>query len=537
VNFAYKKWGKFNEFMNVNLRAYVAAVIQRLNKNYYVVYFVLLLSICYIAFLACSIHEGIFYAGDQALKSLQVKQIAAGYGFKYLHLPQPAWVKAVWQAGYFPLKPPFFYPSPNGYLIVYPPMFQIISSYFYTWLGSTGLYILPMLCTFMLLGGTVLLLKRSGITPLNIALAVFIMVFCSPLMLYGVMFWEHLPAVLLLFAGLAFIVNPPRPLWAAAVLGLISGQAIWLRPEALMMNLLYGAAVAVLYFRDRKGVYIAFMAALAFSIIPWLAFNMVEYGSIFGLHGMQVLHDNDPDTRMGLKNGWRNLVSINWLSIRNFLFILLLFPILYQSIKSRDRDDLRPLLLASIVILYSILTPFMLPNDGVVQWGPRYFLAIIPVILFALFLAGKKWNVTNGGIPLWLTLAIVFISIQAFYHNTHTGGYEQLRWRYKQRLTQTYDLINSKPGNVVIVSHQAMTYDFGYLFNKDYFFAESGDDSLRRLLPLLKSHGVKQFIYVFNPQVHSLPKMLEDSTTRHYRDDVGKNGIKEDIASKVYEIQ
>jgi hypothetical protein len=28
---------------------------------------------------------------------------------------------------------------------------------------------------------------------------------------------------------------------------------------------------------------------------------------------------------------------------------------------------------------------------------------------------------------------------------------------------------------------------FGYLFNKDYFFAASGDDSLRRLLPLLKS--------------------------------------------------
>ena len=195
--------------MNFNLRAYAGAVIQRLNKNYYVVYFILLLSICYIAYLASSIHEGIFYAGDQGLKSLQVKQIAAGYGFKYLHLSQPTWVKAVWQAGYFPLKPPFFYPSPNGYLIVYPPMFQVVTSFFYTWLGSTGLYVLPMLCTLVLLVWTVLLLKRSGVTPFNIALAVFILVFCSPLTVYGVMFWEHLPAVFLLFAGLAFIVSPP----------------------------------------------------------------------------------------------------------------------------------------------------------------------------------------------------------------------------------------------------------------------------------------------------------------------------------------
>jgi len=524
--------------MNFNLRAYPGAVVQRLNKNHYVVYFVLLLSICYIVWLASSIHEGIFYAGDQALKSLQVKQIAAGYGFKYLHLPQPAWVKTVWQAGYFPLKPPFFYPSPNGYLIVYPPMFQIISSYFYAWLGSAGLYVLPMLCTLTLLGWTVLLLKRGGITPFNIALAVLIMVFCSPLMLYGVMFWEHLPAVLLLFAGLAFIVSPPRSVWAAALLGLVSGQAIWLRPEALMMDLLYGAAVLVLYLRDRKGIYIAFMAALAFSVIPWLAFNWVEYGSIFGLHGKQVLSDNDPDTKMGLGHGWKNLIEINKISINYFLFILLLFPLLYQYIKSRDKTDMRPLLLAAIVILYSLLTPFMLPNDGVIQWGPRYFLAIIPVTIMALLLAGRKWNISNGSIPLWFTLIILVIGCSSFYRNTHGGGFKELRYRYNQRITPTYNLINHGAGNVVVVSRQYMSYDFGYLFNNDYFFYASGDDSLRRLLPLLKSYGVKQFIYVFDPRVPTMADMLKDSTTSHYWEDVKKVGwTREDIASKVYDIQ
>src|SRR5579863_6406799 len=86
------------------------ASLQRLNKNYFVVYLAMLISLGYLVFLACSIHEGIFYAGDQALKSMQVKQIAAGYGFKYLHLDQPDWVRSVWNAGFFPLQPPFFYP-------------------------------------------------------------------------------------------------------------------------------------------------------------------------------------------------------------------------------------------------------------------------------------------------------------------------------------------------------------------------------------------------------------------------------------------
>jgi hypothetical protein len=507
-----------------------------LNKNYYIVYFVLLLSICYIAYVACSIHEGIFYAGDQALKSLQVKQIAGGYGFKYLHLPQPGWVQTIWQQGYFPLKPPFFYPSPNGYLIVYPPMFQIISSLFYSTLGSKGLYVLPMLCTLTLLGWTVLLLRRSGVTPFNIALAVFILVFCSPLMLYGVMFWEHLPAVLLLFAGLAFIVNTPRSIWAAAALGLISGQAIWLRPEALMMNLLYGAAVLVLYYRDRKGVYLAFMGALAFSLIPWLAFNYVEYGSLFGLHGKQVLYDNDPDTKLGLKHGWRNLIDINKLSIHDFLFLLLLFPLLYRSI--RDKAELRPILLAAIVILYSLLAPFMLPNDGVIQWGPRYFLPIIPLTVMALILACKRWNFSNGGIPLWFTIIILYVGVDSFYRNTHGGGFKEVRHRYNERLRPTYNLINHGTGNVVVVSRQYMSYDFGYLFNNDYFFYASGDDSLRRLLPLLKSYGVKQFIYVFDPRVPTIATMLKDSTTSHYWEDAkNKPWTEDDIASEVFQIQ
>ena len=191
------------------------------NKKYLIVYFVLLVSLGYLIFLACSIHEGIFYAGDQALKSLQVKQIAAGYGFKYLHLDQPDWVKSIWASGFFPLQPPFFYPSPNGYLIVYPPLFQIFTAFFYAHFGSPGLYILPMLCTLILLGWTVQLLKRCGITPLYIALAIFILVFCSPLMLYGVMFWEHLPAVLLSFAGLSFIAAPPAKIWTAVALGIL----------------------------------------------------------------------------------------------------------------------------------------------------------------------------------------------------------------------------------------------------------------------------------------------------------------------------
>ena len=502
----------------------------KLNRNNGVVYLALLISLGYLFFLASSIHEGIYYAGDQALKSMQVEQIAAGHGFKYLYLDQPEWVRSIWEKGYFPLRPPFFYPSPNGYLIVYPPLFQLVTAFFYARLGWTGLYVIPLLCTLILLGWTIRLLQRCGVTPVNIAFAILILVFCSPLMLYGVMFWEHLPAVLLLFAGLSFITAPPAKTPTAALLGILTGGSVWLRPEALMMVLLYSIAVVLLFFRDRKPVHIAFGIGIAIAILSWLGFNQLEYGSLFGIHGQQVLHDSDPDSRMSLHNGFRNLRVINNISIRHFWFLLLLFPIGYLGIRRKPADpaDPRPLLLASIVIGYSLLTPFMLPNDGIIQWGARYFLAIIPVTLIALFVAKR---------PAWMTGLILIAALPSFYQNTHGGGFKELRWRYDHRLTDTYKLLTRKTGNVVIASPHFMSYDFGYIFDRNYFFGLTGDDSLRRLLPLLKSQGIHQIVCLYSPRFHTLPPMLEDSATRHQLDAEAATGwIREDIASKVFDL-
>ena len=168
-------------------------------------------------------------------------------------------------------------------------------------------------------------------------------------------------------------------------------------------------------------------------------------------------------------------------------------------------------------------------NDGITQWGPRYFLAIIPVTLIALFLAPK---------PRWLPPLILLAALPSFYQNTHGGGIKELRWRYNHRLTTIYQLLNRKPGNVVIASPHFLSYDFGYLFDRNYFFGASGDDSLRRLLPLLKSNGVHEIICLYNPRFHTLPPMLDDSTTHHRFDTEAATAgwIKEDVDYKIVNL-
>lgn len=496
------------------------AFLQRLDRNNWIVYGVLFFSLCYFALLISFIHTGVFYSADGGVKSIAIRQLTQGYGFKYLHLDQPSWVQSIWQDGFFPFRPPFFYSSADGYMFVFPPAFQVINSFFYSRLGYAGLYILPVSSILLLWTCTIWLLKRCGISPSGIAFALFVLVFCSPLTVYGTMYWEHAPAVLLLFAGLTFIVRTPARMPAAVVLGLVSGLAVWLRPEAILMNFLYALAVIVLYVREKdvrkkRPVYIAFVTCLFISVLCFFAFNKVEYGSILGLHGQQVVNSDDPETKLTAGHVLRNLVMNNFRSIRHFFFILLLLPVVYRLLAFPKDSDLRPGLLAAIVFAFSLIAPFIVPNDGGRQWGARYFLPLIPIVVVTLCLADRQWGFLNPWTkPVWLTTLLLLCLGYSFFHNTYKGGIKELRWAYTQRVKPSLDIIDGKPGNVVIVFAPYMAYELGSAFNKEYFFLAPGDDSLRRLLPLLKAQGIHEYTYISDPRLpHSLPAPLRDSVT------------------------
>src|SRR5580658_8619677 len=184
-------------------------MMQAASKSYRYVYLCALFSAVYLAFLVSSAQPGVFFSSDGGVKYLVVKQLSEGHGFKYMYLPQPQWVQQVWANGFFPFRPPFLYSSPNGYLFVFPPAFQIISSFFYAHFGNPGLLVIPILSTLASWLGFISLLRRCGIHPSRIAIGLFILVFCSPLTIYGATYWEHMTAILLLFIGLSYLVKPP----------------------------------------------------------------------------------------------------------------------------------------------------------------------------------------------------------------------------------------------------------------------------------------------------------------------------------------
>jgi hypothetical protein len=510
-------------------------MLQPLRKKDSLVYLVGALSVIYLAFLLSSVQPGVFFDSDGAVKYIVVKQLTGGHGFKYIYLPQPQWVHQIWADGFFPMQPPFLYPSPEGYLFVFPPAFQIVSSFFYSWLGNPGLYIIPVLSTLLLWLSLVLLLKRCGVAPTRIAAGLFVLVFCSPLTIYGATYWEHMPAILLLFIGLVYVVRPPKAMAAALGMGLLSGLAAWFRPEAMMMDFLYGMAAAVLFFRERQRSSVAFAVGLAVGIGSFLLFNKIEFDSFFGVHSRQVLKYSVED---GVEvNSWKNLLAINRINIYYYLFALLVLPVVYVLARGKKKLALRAKLLIGIVLAFCVLTPFMVPNAGGRQWGARYFLPVVTVVVVALLLVEKEWNIFGGrkaspgsetrvekGVGRWrysywlLAIVVLFAAI-SFKRNTYNGGVKTLYWDNHHRISPSMNFVQQQPGKVVVVAYPYIAMELGYIFDQRYFFLAPDDSSLRRLLPLLKARGVQEYTYIYDvrrPLVR--PKMLTDTVARWPRE-------------------
>lgn len=475
--------------------------------KYWHLYLVALLSVVYLVYLVSSTEPGVFFSSDGGIKYLMLKQYAGGHGFKYLYLPQPQWVQQIWADGFFPFRRPFVYPSPQGYLFVFPPAFQIISSFFYTYFGVAGLYVVPFLSTLLLWFCVILLLWRCGITPVRITIALFILVFCSPLTLYGATYWEHMTAVLLLFCGLSFVVRPTKNALTSVILGLLSGMAAWFRPEALVMNLLYWLAVTYLFVRENQRSMIWFLIGLAIGIASFLVFNRIEYGSYFGVHSRQVLLDGVQGSVT--VDHFRNLIANNLINSRNYGFILLTLPIIYVWLRNRRPLSTRVLLLIGIVLTYCIITPFIVPNDGGRQWGARYFLPLVTVVLVLLLLVDREWR---PHYPVWLIGVLLLIAAYTLQHNTYKGGLRAFVWENHHRIMPDLNYLNHRPGKVVVVSLHYIAMELGYLFDDKYFFLAPDDSSLNRLLPQLKKQGVSEFTYIYDVRMPYIkPASLTDT--------------------------
>ncbi|MGB8952584.1 MAG: hypothetical protein WCC06_07945 [Candidatus Aminicenantales bacterium] len=454
--------------------------------------------LAYSLFLLNHVQDEVFYSGDGGLKALLVKQFARGEIRASLEIPAPEWVENLWRAGFYPFQPPFVFQLPAGSFLAFPIFFPLLSVPFFKLLGYKGLYILPTLFLWALWFRFLFLARKLGFQEKTRSLSLAVLAFGTPLTIYGAIFWEHTLGVFLAFCGLEFLIDKGRKASSPISFfwGILTGLAVWIRSEAVCLVAVYCLIGLYFFFKSFRSSWLYFFLGSITSGALLMAVNMALYGHPFGVHSFQVIGDN-PGKRLFLSS------EIFLSSIRGLLqyspvliFVILALAANYFWRKKKTSLSLPVSSLLFIGTTFLLLAPFTLPNIGGRQWGPRYFLVLLPIfILLAayflelIFASEKKFQ-------KFTLLAVFFItSFFGIYKNSILGT-EQLVDNYRHRIKPALDFVRQNKNDCVIVNHQYIAQELEAAFDSKHFFCLSTGSQLPFLVSKIQERGYSHCLFI-----------------------------------------
>jgi hypothetical protein len=469
--------------------------------------------LAWIAAAAAGMNGGeVFFSGDGGLKALLVKQFARGVWDVHLHLAGPAWAQALWRQGLFPFAPPFAYPDHAGYVVSFPFAFAVLAAPFYWAFGVLGLYAIPILALVVFWGLFGRTLTVMAVPPRAGVGVFFLLVFASYVSFYGAVFWEHTLGLLLAFPGLAYLATAENRGWTprrAVACGLVCGLGFAVRSETLCLV----AALAVIglasWRRDRRAAHLGLVGGLIAGVAIVLALNWAVYGLPLGAHALQM---RDP----GALDRGEDKVSVGHIAAAlggNFLlynpvcaFVLLALALLPAG---ADRRRLRRLL--AVMALVLAMVPWIVPNSGGLQHGPRYLLQVAPAlylaaaILLAQTLAlGRGWRKTVllgclalsglGGIGLNAIEATVVLH------------------RSEQARTAPLRQLTVDPTPIVAVDDTVIAQEMEAAMRDRLFFLADTAQRRTALIKAATANGARDLLYVRPAQGAPSPDILWPSS-------------------------
>jgi hypothetical protein len=472
---------------------------------------VLVLAFLYSVYLQTVITDRVFFSGDAGLKALMAMQFAGGGLHFDLDLPGDAWVKELWLKGWYPFSP-LSVPTISGrHYIQYSFPFPLLSAPFYALFGQRGLYVLPLVSIWGLWLVFLRACRRLLLSDAATALGLATLCFSAPLTLYSAMYWEHAPAVLLAFYGITCLLRPssdvPSSRPELLLGGALTGAAVALREELICI---VGALVLVAVLkRLRPGNLLTgirdleWYLAASFAVIGlFLAGNALIYGHPLGAHSFAVIHENF--SLYGRRhNAWL-------LSLKLTSYLLDTFPITYflplgvllvVLLRQHPLRRSPTAFLAVIGSVYMVTVPFLLPDirlagDGGKQWGPRFWLVLVPIVSLAAILVLEQLYMI-GKFRARAVLLLLYFALFAWgFHRNTVEGTESLSADYRDRVFPVKELLKASPEKNVVVNTTDMAQELMPALPQKNFFLADVDDQLNRFSADLVSTGQTHFYYL-----------------------------------------
>lgn len=357
-----------------------------------------------------------FFVGDQGVK-LVAARAALEHPATPFDIPLPAIGSE--RVGFVE---PFFSVHGDHRHAMTSETFPVLTAPFIAAFGRRGVFVLPI-CGFLLTIWSAARLTRAIASQPLSPLLLLGVAFSTPLLFYGLEFWEHTPAVGLAMLATTIFLGVLRPIrdvrGSALACGLLYGAAILLRPEAGWFLLAVVVSSRLLPSPPSIGTLGFVLAGIAVAVGPLAGYSLVHFGTISPPHlGSQteLLTQNWATTRAQVVSAWFVPSALQTTPLWGCALVAMtILGFAATGTASNTR------FLAAIVLVDVVLVVLTAPNDGGGQWGPRYLLfAFVPASVLSASALQTFGSRTVAG-----TLAVAVIVAACAW--VQRAGYRELR--------------------------------------------------------------------------------------------------------------
>jgi len=454
--------------------------------------------------LVLQIPDGVFFSCDGGVKYRMALQYERGELKPFLELKKEGWAAVGREHGYSPLAPPFFWELDGRSYPAFPPAFPLLSTPGYRQAGFRGLLVLPLLSIWLLWLVFIQTCRVLDLGPTAVVTATTALVFASPLSLYGAMFWEHAPAVLLTFLGFWYAAcrRPGRGL--AMFTGVAVGTAVWMRPECIFVAV-FLCGFALHRARQRRGAHgLAFIGAAAAPILLFFCCNALVYGHPLGIHFRQISGGVSQFGQVFSLSPGQRLTGALTGAGRMTVLLLVYFPLVLCPLVTVLAKPLPDPRWRRMAMLVSGFVPFLIAgvslilpvdNIGGKQIGPRYLLCLIPPVCLLFGILMDRFRERG---PRWVVIVLLLPLLWGGWKGPVEGA-GKLILNYTQRVYPALAYLREQEGAVIGVNTQHLCYELADLWESHHFFAAATATELSGLARRLKNRGIHSFYYYCHP--------------------------------------
>lgn len=362
-----------------------------------------------IVLLARGLPPETFFVGDPG-----VKLVAARAAIEHPSTPFDVSLPEIGRQP-VPFVDPFFVIHGDHAHAVTSEAFPVLSAPFIALFGIRGAYVLPALGFLLAVWSCAQLAAAIG-SPSSTATVMLTAALGTPLLFYGLEFWEHAPAVALAAIAATLLLKNSRVFLA----GLLFGISILLRPEALWFFLAVVVSSRFLTTPPRWSVIGVAAAGMALAVAPLWMYSLLHFGTMAPPHmetQAELLTVAWLNTRATIVAAWFAPEALRATPLWGV--VLGLTALSGFVVKGEPASGRK--FLASVLLLDVALVVLTAPNDGGGQWGPRYLLfAFIP----AAVLIADALHRINGRTTAGIAATILLLAAGAWIQRS---GYRDLR--------------------------------------------------------------------------------------------------------------